>query len=115
MNFSNPILICDENEEFRILVRDMLTKNGFFHIIEASSQKELFDFLKVNSNDLVLIEQKMLSSELKTKLKEQKNYIIFANSTEETTPLIAATMGVEHVLSYPFYSRKLIDKINTLL
>jgi CheY-like chemotaxis protein len=50
MNLSNPILICDENEEFRILVRDMLTKNGFFHVLEALNSTEAAELLK-NKND----------------------------------------------------------------
>lgn len=115
MNFSNPILICDESEEFRVLLRDMLTKNGFFHVIEASHEAEIVQFMKENSDFLVLIEQKMLTNDIITRLKTQKNFIVFANSSDEKTPLLAATLGVSHVMSYPFHSRKLIDKINVIL
>jgi DNA-binding NtrC family response regulator len=115
MNFSNPILICDENEEFRILVRDMLTKNGFFHVLEAATAEEATEVLKDKKGYFVLIESKALNPEVSDTLKRQKNFIIFADNSDAKTVLLAAQMGVEHVMSYPFHSRKLIDKINSLL
>jgi DNA-binding response OmpR family regulator len=115
MNFSNPILICDENEEFRILIRDMLTKNGFFHVIEAVNSNEAIEVLKNKKGYFVLIEAKELNSEIVSTLQRQKNYIIFADNMEESTILLSAKLGVEHIMSYPFHSRKLIEKINSLI
>ncbi len=115
MIFSNPILICDENEEFRILIRDMLTKNGFFHVLEASNTQEAIQILREKHDFFVLIESKALTSEISTILEEQKNFIVFADSQEERTLTLSARLGVHHIMSYPFHSRKLMDKINSLL
>lgn len=115
MNFSNPILICDENEEFRILIRDMLTKNGFFHVLEASNTDEAVRILKGKYDFFVLIESKALTTEISSILEAQKNYIVFADNQEERTLILGARLGVHHIMSYPFHSRKLIDKINSLL
>jgi DNA-binding NtrC family response regulator len=115
MNFSNPILICDENEEFRILVRDMLTKNGFFHVLEASNTNEAMEILKNKNDFFVLIEAKALSAEVTPALERQKNFIVFADHRRPETLTLAARLGVNHVMSFPFHSRKLIDKINSLL
>ena len=41
MNLSIPILICDEREEIRLLIKNMLAKQGFFHMIEVQSGIEL--------------------------------------------------------------------------
>lgn len=115
MNFSNPILICDTNEEFRILVRDMLTKNGFFHVVEASNSREAVEYLKVQNDYLVLVDSKTLYEEMSPILSKQKAFIIFADNTKPTTALMAARLGVGHIMSYPLHSRKLIDKINSVL
>ncbi len=115
MNYSNPILICDENEEFRALIRDMLTKNGFFHVIEASNSNEAIDIINGKNDFFVLIEAKVLSSEIYLQLESQKNFIVFADVHEEATQILSARLGVSHIMSYPLHSRKLIDKINSLL
>jgi DNA-binding NtrC family response regulator len=115
MNFSNPILICDENEEFRILIRDMLTKNGFFHVVEASNAAEAGEYLRANNDYLVLIDSKLMTEEIFPFLQRQKDFIFFAEITDAKTALLAAKVGVHHIMSYPFHSRKLMEKINSLL
>lgn len=115
MNFSNPILICDENEEFRILIRDMLTKNGFFHVIETSGTQEAIEYLRNKKEYLVLVDSKVLNSGLIESLMKQKNFLVFAESSESKTISLAARLGVNHILSYPTHSRKLMKKINSLI
>jgi AmiR/NasT family two-component response regulator len=115
MNLSNPILICDENEEFRILIRDMLTKNGFFHVLEAVNSNEANEILKNKTDYFVIIEAKALNHDTNLLLQKQKNFIVFADNSSPETILLSAKLGVNHVMSYPFHSRKLIDKINSLI
>lgn len=115
MNFSNPILICDENEDFRILITDMLTKNGFFHILEATSSSEIIEILNKKIDLFILIEAKALTLQIISLLERQRNYIIFAENKDASTLNLAAKLGVNHIMSYPFNSRKLIEKINSLL
>jgi DNA-binding NtrC family response regulator len=115
MNFSNPILICDENEDFRILIRDMLTKNGFFHVVEASNAQEALDYLSEKKDFLVLADARIMSANLTTSLLKQKNFVIFADNSESSTALLAAKVGVHHIMSYPVHSRKLVEKINRLI
>ena len=111
MNFSNPILICDDNEEFRVLVRDMLTKNGFFHVVEASTVNEAIDFLRGKNDYLVLVHAGIMTKDLSPYLTKQKDFVIFADNTEAETALLAARVGVQHIMSYPFHSRKLINRL----
>lgn len=115
MNYSNPILICNENEEFRILIRDMLTKNGFFHILEASTKEEALEILSDKRDFFVLVEAKAVSPEMISSMNQNKNYIIFADNHDPKTLSLSAKVGVEHVMSYPFHSKKLLEKISRLL
>jgi DNA-binding NtrC family response regulator len=115
MNFSNPILICDENEHFRVLIRDMLTKNGFFHVVEASSTEEAQTYLSEKQDYFVITDSRILNHQLSASLLRQKSFLIFANHRDPTTPLLAAKVGVRHVINYPVHSRKLVEKIHQLL
>ena len=89
MNFSNPILICDENVEFRILVRDMLTKNGFFHIVEASNENEAREVLS-NKKELVAIKSQL---ENQTKILEKFGVVI---NLDEDGLAVSMTKSVEN-------------------
>ena len=113
MNLSNPVLICNDNEEFRILIRDMLTKNGFFHIMEACSEKEAKTYLEGKKNYFVLMDSKLFSIEIFDLLKKQKNFLILINKSAPDAVTITSKIGLNRILSYPIYSRKIISKINS--
>lgn len=114
MNFSNPILICDENEEFRLMVREMLTKNGFFHVVEASHSEEAIDILRMKRDYFVLIQAGMMDEEISGELKRQKNFIIFADHTDPDTALLTVRVGVERMMDYPIHSKKLIKRLQAI-
>lgn len=115
MNYANTILICEENEEFRILIRDMLTRNGFFHVIEAARSQEAVEYLNSKEDFFVLMDSKIAEDEILHYLKRQKNFLIYANKSGEKATNLAVKLGVHHLVSYPLTSRKLMDKINSLL
>ncbi len=115
MNYPNPILICDENEHFRSLLREMLTKNGFFHVIEAVKTDEALTLMKQRKDFIVLITAQKFSSEMIDSLQSQKSFLVFADGKDSHTLTLAARLGVNHLISYPFHSQKLIEKIHSLL
>jgi DNA-binding NtrC family response regulator len=113
MNFSKPIIICDESEEFRNLLREMLIKNGFFHLVEASNAEEIKDALKERKEAFILIHSRLITNEIEGILLKQNDYIVFADNQEPSTVILAAKMGVNHIMSYPFHSRKLLEKMSS--
>lgn len=115
MNLSQPILICDKNEDFRILIRDMLTKNGFFHVFEASEAQEVLRLLKEKNNFFVLIEARELSRELEQILSDQKNFLVLCGKSDAEIIPRTVRLGVSNIMTYPIHSRRLIDKINSLI
>lgn len=115
MNYPNPILICDENENFRSLLRDMLTKNGFFHVIETSKFDEAIVLMKQRKDFIVLITGKKINTEIINSLQSQKSFLIFADAKDSNVINLAARIGVNHIISYPFHSQKLIQKIHALI
>lgn len=114
MNFSRPILICQSNEETRLLTRDMLTKNGFFHVVEASTTNEILEFLNEKKDYLVLIESNLLNSEIDQRLLAQKNFLVFVDHLDPKTLGHSTKLGLTHLLSYPVHAKKLMEKISSL-
>jgi DNA-binding NtrC family response regulator len=114
MNFSDAILICDENEAVRNFIRDLLTKNGFFHIIEASSVSEIEFFLNKRKDFIVLIDSKFATNDLMMKLRHQKDYILFADKNHPNISTLAARIGITHIMTAPLHSRKLMKRFTDI-
>jgi DNA-binding NtrC family response regulator len=115
MKYARPILICDSNEEFRGLLREMLIKNGFFHVIEVHNSTEALNTIKEKKDYFTLIHYELISSELLSLLEREENYLIFADRAKPETATLATRLGVDHILSFPVHSRKLVEKINSFL
>ncbi len=114
MNLATPILIGDSSEEFRSLLRDMLTKHGFFHIVEATASNEVAVFLEQETKDFfVLIQSELLNENIIEKI-QQKNFLILAQSNKNETISLAARLGVKYFLSFPFSSQGLVEKIKMI-
>lgn len=93
----------------------MLTKNGFFHIIETNGPDEASEYFKEKNKYLVLVDSKVITNEMIDYIKNQKEFLIMADSSEQITIELAVKIGVKHILSYPLYSKKLINKMNSLI
>jgi CheY-like chemotaxis protein len=113
MNLALPFLICDENEEVRLLIKTMLSKHGYFHLLEAQNTLEALQSL--NEKQFLLIHKKLINDEMKIILAKRKNFIIFSPSQEQETIDMAAHFGVKHVVSFPYSSKSLVEKINSLV
>jgi CheY-like chemotaxis protein len=113
MNLSNPIIICDENDEIRLLIKEMLTKHGYFHLMEAHSSQEVLQFL--SDEQFLIIHKNLLNETIKKLLLQRENYLIVAQNDEAETVNLAAVFGVKHLISFPYSSKSLVERINTLL
>lgn len=116
MQNSFPILIGDQNEDFRSLLREMLGKSGFFHVLEASSTEELSALLQSNPDSALTITQlPLLDAEIERLLLRRGRFIILSRSETSESVLKAAILGVEHFLSFPFSSQRLLQKIEKII
>ncbi len=116
MRHSLPILLCISNEDFRSLIREMLGKNGFFHVLEAGNTKESKELVHgQGQNALTIIQIDLLDEEITSCLKKAGQFIVLSQSDSEEKILKIATLGVEHFLSFPFSSRILMEKIEKIL
>lgn len=113
MNLSIPILICDKTEDVRLLLKEMLTKHGYFHLLEASTADE-FSQLFTNEK-FVLIHKNFITPAIKKVLSQRGKFLIIAQADSSDTALLATTFGVKHLISFPYTSKTLVTKINDLL
>jgi PleD family two-component response regulator len=113
MNLSTPILICDKNEEIRLLIKNMLSRYGYFHLLEAHSTEEIFQIL--NENQFLIVGKNLMSEKMKKVLSERKKFLIISPTREEETINLSAFFGVKHLISFPYSSKILIEKINDLM
>jgi hypothetical protein len=113
MNLSIPIVICDENEDIRLLLKEMLTKYGFFHLLEASSPDEVVPLI-MNDN-FVVIHKNLLNEKIKKILSHRRKFLIISQSDAIETVNLSALFGVNHLISFPYTSKVLVEKINQLL
>jgi DNA-binding NtrC family response regulator len=115
MNLATPILIANSNEDFRALLREMLTKHGFFHVIETTQCEETNLFLRSEKKGFFsLIQDHMLDEKILLSLEKQKNFLIIAQIDKPATIALAARLGVKHFISFPFSSHRLLEKIQQL-
>lgn len=113
MNLSTPILICDENDEIRRLQKDMLTKHGYFHLVEAHSGQEALQL--VSPDQFILIDRQLVDEKMKKVLSVHKRFLIISQADRPETLSLAAYFGVNHLISFPYSSRSLVDKISSLM
>lgn len=111
-----PVLVASQNEDFRHLLREMLEKSGFFHILEASSESEITSFFKNHQEySFSLIHQSVMNPALVQLLKKSKKFLVIAQSENESLLNWTAQLGVDRFLSFPFSSTRLLEKINRIL
>lgn len=116
MRHSLPIFLCSSNEDFRSLIREMLGKNGFFHVLEAGNSEETSELLKEHAESgLTIIQGNLLNEEVTNRLKKNRQFIVLSQTDTDESIMKAALLGVEHFLSFPFSSRHLMEKIDQLI
>ena len=115
MNLATPIIIVHPKEDFRSLLRDMLIKHGFFHLIEASSSEELHTLLKENVNERFFLVQSHLLDEVAIEaITKSENYIVFAQPDDKKAIPLSTRLGVKRIISVPFSSQYLVEKIKEI-
>jgi DNA-binding NtrC family response regulator len=112
MNLSIPILVCDQNEEIRILLKNMLTKYGYFHLHEAQSSEEVLQIM--SENHFVLIHKSLINAEIRDILIRRNKFLITSPTLDEETVQLSAIFGVQNIISFPYSSKSLFEKINSL-
>jgi response regulator RpfG family c-di-GMP phosphodiesterase len=114
MNLSTPILISHTSAAFRSLLKEMLIKHGFFHLMEAAGTKDTLELFASEKPHFTLIETTLLTPEVTSLMNGSKDFLIIGNTQEATVIKLIARLGVKHFLSFPFSSSDLVKKMTDL-
>jgi len=121
-NLKASVLVVDDEQSIRSLIKNILAKNG--HAVEGTGNPgEVMLKLEKSSYDIVLIDIRMpgmsgtdLYTELKTKWPDLARRVIFI--TGDTSDFVTRKFLEEHNLPYiakPFDQDALVAKVNELL
>lgn len=91
----------------------MLTKYGYFHLLEASSPEEVLPLIM--NDHFIVIHKDLVDEKIKKILSQKKNFLIISQSDASETVKLSAYFGVKHLISFPYTSKTLVEKINELL
>ncbi len=112
MNYAIPVLVCHQNEDFRFYLRDMLSKHGFFHVIEAATPEEVSSLMSNEKKFFAIVHSDLAGDSILQTLKKGSNgYLFIAQPGEKRSLDLAVKMGVAHIISFPFPSQHLVEKI----
>jgi len=115
------ILIVDDEEEIRKLIRDFLVKDNF-EADQASNGREALDKLSEKDSmfDLVILDIMMPGMDglevIKTIRKTSNIPVIFLTSkNEEIDKVLGLEIGADDYITKPFNPREMVARINTVL
>ena len=117
----NKILICDDSNFMRMMIKDALTRNGYKIIGEAANGKEAIEKYKELTPDLVLLDITMPEMDgidaLKEILKYDSNAKIIMCSAMGQQSSVAESMelGAKDFIVKPFQPSRLIEAVKKVL
>jgi hypothetical protein len=81
--------------------------------MEVSSEKEAQGYLEERRNFFVLLDYNLFSQNIFNLLNKQKNYLVFVNNYSQDAVALLSKIGLKRIISYPIYSRKIMNRIGS--
>jgi DNA-binding response OmpR family regulator len=116
---SKTILVVDDNERLRTLVKSYLTQEGY-QVVTASNGREALFVAREENPDLVLLDIMMPEMDgyefMRVHQKERETPIILLTAKiEETDTLLGLELGADDYITKPFSMRILTARIRAVL
>lgn len=89
----------------------MLTKHGFFHLVEAISSEEVLQLAAKDKKHFMLIHKDLLNENVKSLLASRAHFLVISPTEDNDTLELASRYGVSHLISFPYSSKGLAEKI----
>ena len=123
MNEGTTILIVDDNEPMRMLIRNILTREGYKHFFEADDGSSAYKILKAQKIDLIISDWNMLGMtgiELLKKVRadqdiSQTPFIMVSVEGLSISKKQASQCGADAFVSKPFSVKTLTSSVARLM
>ena len=118
-NIKPPILVVDDDDGIRSLVKQYLKENGFL-VSSAQSAEEAYERVSIIKFDLIVLDIMMsgktgLEFTLENKKKIQTPIILLTAKGEPSERVEGLEIGADDYLPKPFEPKELILRINNIL
>lgn len=116
---SKLILIVDDEEDLREVVRALFELNGF-KVIEAKNANEMFDQIKHNDISLILLDIGLPENDGLTALKKLRPIsdipiVLLTGKGDVIDKVVGLELGADDYITKPFHSHELIARVKTIL
>ncbi|MBE2224535.1 MAG: response regulator transcription factor [Anaerolineae bacterium] len=116
---SKTILVVDDNERLRTLVKAYLTQEGY-RVVTAGDGREALFVAREENPDLIVLDIMMPEMDgyefMRTHRKERETPIIMLTAKiEETDALLGLELGADDYIAKPFSMRMLAARIRAVL
>lgn len=116
---SDLILVVDDEEDMRDIVRTLLEINGF-NVLEASSAEEMFDKIATNDVSLIILDIGLPESDGLTAMKETRlnndiPIVLLTGKGDVIDKVLGLELGADDYITKPFHSHELIARIKSVL
>ena len=114
------ILVVDDEQRMRKLVRDFLVKKGF-QVLEASNGEEAIDvFFSEKNIELVILDVMMPKMDGWAVCREIRQYsqvpiVMLTAKSGEKDELLGFALGVDEYISKPFSPKVLVARVEAIL
>jgi len=119
LNLVKKILIVEDNDEIREMIRLYLSKEEF-QIVETAYGHTALELVKLEDPDLILLDILLPGADGIEVCMEIRKFstvpiIFLSNKAEEVDKIIGLTIGADDYLTKPFSPRELIARIRSLI
>ena len=116
---SDLILVVDDEEEMRDIVRTLLELNGF-EVIEAKNASEMYEEIAKNTFSLIVLDIGLPESDGLTAMKKMRvNYdvpiVLLTGKGDIIDKVLGLELGADDYITKPFHSHELIARIKSVL
>ena len=113
------ILIVDDDQEIRELLKEYLTRSGF-DVLAAAEGGEMYQHLSNNTPDLIILDIMMQGDDgfslcQQIRRTSQVPIIMLTAASDEADRVIGLELGADDYIAKPFSPRELMARIKALL
>jgi DNA-binding response OmpR family regulator len=113
------ILVVDDDEAVRTLLRDCFELEGF-HVSEARDGQEMSTMLMTNAPDLITLDLKLGGEnglELARKIRETRNVpiVMITGKSDMIDRVVGLELGADDYIGKPFHVREVLARVRAVL